>query len=186
MAIVLQFDGVVYSLSLRKMCKYLFIAFAIIFALPVKAQQKKQVTISVTTGVFKFHAQKPAVLSCNVQGNLLKGKAQDIQIALFAQNNLRQIPMELYRGDSTLNIMPVLIARKNKYYPVFTASLEDIFGLNPAQTPYRWKWAGRAKTPVSPVADVAGEKVKTVKCWVVLHIGTHNYSSDTTIIQVQQ
>lgn len=185
MTIVLQFDTAVYAISLRKMYKYLLIIVIIAFGSQAGAQAKKQVVINVTSEIFRFHAQKPVTISCCVEGHILKNKGQGMQIAFFAQNNLRQIPMELYRNDSTLNIMPVAVTRKNKFYPVFTASLEDLFTLNPAQTPYRWKWAGRAKAPVSPIADVAGEKVKNVKCWAIIRVGQQNYSSDTTTIQIQ-
>lgn len=188
MSIFLQFFSMVNNISLRKMYKYLFAMIALAVAWPAVAQSKKQVVIQVSpSAVFKFHAQKPAVLSCSASGRVLKCKGGDVQVAFYAQNDLRQVPMQLYKEDDSLqNVQSLRKAKKNKYYPVFSASLEQLFTLNPAQTPYRWKWGGRAKAPVSPVADVAGGKVKEIKCWAIVRAGNKTYTSDTTTIQVQQ
>ena len=168
------------------MNKYLFAFFCFCIITPAFAQKKKPVEIRVDAAIFKFHAQKPATLECVASGRVLKGKLNESRIAFFAQNDLRQIPMELYRNDGNPEMLRVCVKKKAKQYVIFTASLEELFTLNPAQTPYRWKWKGAAKPPASPVTDVAGEKVRSVKCWYVLQTGKQFYTSDTSFIQIQQ
>lgn len=122
-------------------------------------------------------------ISCFATRQMVQGnRGSVVRFTLHAMNDVRNVPMELTLEEK---LLPLKASPKEARHCIFTGALADIFSLNAANSRYRWKWHARARVPVSPVADVAGQKVKTVHCWFTMQANKQIYSSDTVSISIQ-
>ena len=147
--------------------------------------QPGQVFIRSTSEVFAPRKGDVPVISCIIDGSLVKkGKTKVEGFMFFALNDQRLIPMNLTKNYKA--IPAILRAAKANSYIIFTAPASQLFFTDASKSQYKWAWRGRAKAPVSPIADVAGEKVKTVRCWFTVQIDKRTYTSDTLSLAIQQ
>lgn len=119
------------------------------------------------------------MVQCKVEdGVMAKGEA-GAKLVMYANNNLRSIPMILMLNDKALKVKPGF----NNI--LFGVPFNEIFFTTKSDQGYSWKWHGRGRAPISPIAAVAKQKVSSVSVWAVLHRGAETYISDTVTIQVQ-
>lgn len=131
----------------------------------------------------------PATYTANVAGDIrcylnkaAVGKNKPI-VQVFAQNNLRNIPMKLQYNRTELPVRMLALARNAPHHLAFRASMKEVLYQTQGKSPYSWSWRGRAKAPASPI--VASEKVKTIKWWATVTIGTKTYTSDTLTTTIE-
>ncbi|MBS1772070.1 MAG: hypothetical protein JST82_04375 [Bacteroidetes bacterium] len=98
------------------------------------------------------------------------------EVYFYAQNDLKKIPMQLL-----LNKKPMKLGGPGT---MLSIKGKDIFFTADPGNGYSWIWNGRAKAPLSPITDVNGQKVKNVKCWLILRSGDKKYYSDTVTIAI--
>lgn len=152
-------------------------------AVHLRAQQKGKLKIAYSAKSYD-KTKKPAngVIACTLPAGLSIKTDTGANISFFARNDVRTIPMELVYKKNTL---PLKKSKSKKDNIVFTVQADEIFFIDPGKNNYSWKWRGRARPPVSPVAPVAGQEVKKVDCWAVLRVNKQTYISDTISIQIQ-
>jgi hypothetical protein len=155
----------------------------LLFILPsfLAAGKKKKLSIEVSSKNFKVTGNDTAFIRCRANKSLLEKNENVLLFHFFAQNDVRDLPMEL--GDKTVDY--IILKKGNDRDIMFTERMAKIFFTTPSDK-YYWKWRGRAKAPVSPIVDVAGEKVKKLKCWFILQSGKKSFSSDTVTINIIQ
>jgi hypothetical protein len=168
---------------MRNWIKKLIILVLILCPALINAREREhsRLRIKLSAPVYQAAGKKNNIVSCYADMRLLKGKLSGF--GFYAMNDIRNVPMELTADGKPLPFTSA--ANKGGEAMLFTAQLKDIFLLHAADSHYRWKWHARAKAPVSPVADVAGQKVKQVKCWFTLQVNQQHYSSDTVSISIQ-
>jgi hypothetical protein len=149
------------------------------------AQTKNKLTIRSTSEVYAPQKGDDPTISCFIDGSLIKkGKTKPEGFMFFASNDLRSLPMNLTKSGKS--IPPGMRGAKANSYVIFTAPASQLFFTDASKSPYKWAWRGRAKPPVSPIADAGGEKVKTVNCWFTVQIDKRTYTSDTLHLAIQQ
>jgi hypothetical protein len=104
-------------------------------------------------------------------------------VQVFAQNNLRNIPMKLQYNKTELPVRMLALARNSQHHLAFRAGMNEVLYQAQGSSPYSWSWRGRAKAPASPIAG--NEKVKTIKWWATVTIGTKTYTSDTLTTTIE-
>lgn len=139
--------------------------------------KKYNTTVSSANGVIK----------CVAPSALLNVKLSDAVIHIYVQNDLKNIPMELFYRSIPIYAKALSSRKPNGEIILFLAHANDIFRPDSANG-YSWKWKGRAKCPKSPTDDYNGTQVKKLKCWYVLQAGSKEYrktyNSDTLTIEV--
>lgn len=110
------------------------------------------------------------------------GKSKPV-VQVFAQNNLRNIPMKLQYNKTELPVRMLALARNSSYHLAFRAGMKEVLYQAQGSSPYSWSWRGRAKAPASPIAG--NKKVKTIKWWATVTIGTKTYTSDTLTTTIE-
>jgi len=162
-------------MKVHKVCCTILLALS---AISVQAQEAKPIKIEV-----------PATYSANAAGDIrcllnkaTVGKNKPV-IQVFAQNNLRSIPMKLQHNKTELPVRMLALARNTPYQLAFRAGMNEVLYQAQGSSPYSWLWRGRAKAPASPIAG--SEKVKTIKWWATVTIGTKTYTSDTLTTTIQ-
>lgn len=120
------------------------------------------------------------IIQCTVEDGIMTKREKHALFVLFAQNNLRNVPMRLTRDDKTIK------AKLTFNNIIFGEAYETIFFTKRSGMGYNWKWHARGRAPVSPIVPVAGQKVESVKTWGVLHLNGQQYISDTITIQIQE
>lgn len=131
----------------------------------------------------------PATYTANAAGDIrcylnkaAVGKSKPV-VQVFAQNNLRNIPMKLQYNKTELSVRMLALARNSQHHLAFRAGMKEVLYQTQGSSPYSWSWRGRAKAPASPIAG--NEKVKTIKWWATVTIGTKTYTSDTLTTTIE-
>lgn len=122
-------------------------------------------------------------IHCIVQWSLIKN-GKNMKILFFAQNDIRNIPMQLtLRGKD----IPLKVEKTDDkyYYTVFKPALKDIFFTGASPKGYTWKWQGAAKAPASPVAELNGQKPKTIKYWFTIKVDGASFSTEPSYIDIK-
>lgn len=104
-------------------------------------------------------------------------------VQVFAQNNLRNIPMKLQYNKTELPVRMLALARNSQHHLAFRVGLNEVLYQAQGSSPYSWSWRGRAKAPASPLAG--NEKPKTIKWWATVTLGTKTYISDTLTTTIE-
>lgn len=147
------------------------------------AKGKKPLSVSYSTGIYVAGKANPlSNLSVVINDNSITKADTSARLFFYANNDARAIPMQLVYNKGAI---PVNTAKKGKNNILFTVAADDIFYTVPAESAYTWKWQGRARAPLSPVATVAQKQVKQVNCWAILKYKGKTYYSDTATIQIK-
>lgn len=144
----------------------------------IAQEANKPVKIEVPT---TYTANAAGDIRCYLNKAAVGNKKPVVQV--FAQNNLRSIPMKLQYKKTELPVRLLALARNSSYYLAFRAGVNEVLYQAQGNSPYSWSWRGRPKAPASPIAG--SEKVKTIKWWATVTIGTKTYTSDTLTTTIQ-
>jgi hypothetical protein len=139
--------------------------------------------VGAKTTVPNYKPGGPGAINCFVQWSLIKN-GKNMKIFFYAQNDVRNIPMQLvYKGKN----VPIKVKPSDEkyFYTVFTPALKDIFFKDKSLAGYTWKWQGTAKAPASPLAEVNGQKPRTIKYWFTVKVEGAQFSTEPNYIDIK-
>lgn len=144
---------------------------------------------SAQEAITPIRIEVPAVYTTSAMGDVrcylnksTVGKSKPV-VRLFAQNNLRNIPMKLQHNRTEIPVRMLALARNSPYHLAFRVGVNEVLYQAQGSSPYSWSWRGRAKAPASPLAG--NEKPKSIKWWATVTIGAKIYTSDTLTTTIE-
>ena len=141
------------------------------------------------TGKLKMSYEQPETIAegyktqgfiqCRVDKGVLPKNEPNARLVVYAQNNLRNVPMTLMLNEKSLKV------KRGVGNIIFGVPYDDIFFTKKSDKGYSWKWHARGRVPLSPIAPIAKKEVSNVQVWATLHYNAEIYISDTITIDVQ-
>lgn len=119
------------------------------------------------------------IIQCRVKKGVLAKNEPGAKLVVYAQNDLRNVPMTLMLNDKALKV------KSGVNNIVFSAPYSDMFFTEKSEKGYSWKWRARGRAPMSPIAPIAKKQVSKVQVWAALYHNSEVYISDTITIDVQ-